>query len=148
MSTGKIEVWIVGRESLCSVSQQEWKVCLLDCCSRRVVVFCDRELCEATKCGTVEFDVPPGCYFILARAANDIAFGVDGEGHIRLKASGDERGIGAVGSGREHAHHNHGGRSPRKASMRIFCEISCPTRAATFIRGSGAGFTVPASRSE
>ena len=76
MSTGKIEVWIVGRESLCSVSQQEWKVCLHDCCSRRIVVFCDRELCEATKCGTVEFDVPPGCYFVLARGPNDIAFGV------------------------------------------------------------------------
>ena len=78
MSTGKIEVWIIGRESLCSVSQKEWKVCLLDCCSRHIVVFCERELCAETKCGTVEFDVPPGCYFLLARAPkdNDIAFGV------------------------------------------------------------------------
>jgi len=76
MSTGKIEVWIVGRESLCSVSQKEWRVCLLDCCGRHLVVFCDRELCAETKCGTVDFEVPPGCYFVLARAPNDIAFGV------------------------------------------------------------------------
>jgi hypothetical protein len=45
MSTGKIEVWIIGRESLCSVSQKVWEVCLLDCCHRRPVVFCDRKLC-------------------------------------------------------------------------------------------------------
>jgi hypothetical protein len=76
MSTGKIEVWIVGRESLCSVSQHEWKVCLLDCCSRRPVTFCGRELCEPTKCGTVDFEVPPGCYFVWASGPNDFAFGV------------------------------------------------------------------------
>ena len=82
MSTGKIEVWIIGRESLCRVSQKAWEVCLLDCCNRQPVVFCDRKLCAETKCGTVDFEVPPGCYFVRARAIvnpdqpPDIAFGV------------------------------------------------------------------------
>jgi hypothetical protein len=78
MSTGKIEVWIVGQESLCRVSQKNWTVCLFDCCSQSVVEFCNQEQCKETTCGTADFDVPPGCYVLLARSPNDndIAFGV------------------------------------------------------------------------
>ena len=76
MSTGKIEVWITGAENPCAVSQQEWEVCVFDCCSRQLVVWCDQRKCAVTKCGTVDFEVPPGCYFLRAKGAGDLAFGV------------------------------------------------------------------------
>ncbi len=79
MSTGKIEVWITGdlhAANPCAVSQKEWEVCVLDCCSRQIIEWCDQRKCGLTKCGMIDFQVPPGCYFLLARTPGDIAFGV------------------------------------------------------------------------
>ncbi len=80
MSTGKIEVWITGDVNPCAVSQKEWEVCVFDCCSRQLVEWCCQRKCGVTKCGTIDFEVPPGCYFLRALTSDptgrDLAFGV------------------------------------------------------------------------
>jgi hypothetical protein len=69
MSTG-IEVWITGEGTPCAVSLKEWKVCVFDCCRLGEVQLCEDEPCKTTKCGHVHFNVPPGCYFLRAFAAD------------------------------------------------------------------------------
>src|SRR5258708_39089587 len=77
MSTGKIEVWITGliifipgpipsaRIEPCRVNEGFWYVSVWDCC-REPLQWCGSTNCYATKCGNVEIEVPPGCYYLRA----------------------------------------------------------------------------------
>jgi hypothetical protein len=74
MSTG-IEVWITGGFDQggallppCTVNLLEWKVCVFDCCrpGEGPVQLCEDTSCKPTQCGHVHFNVPPGCYFLIA----------------------------------------------------------------------------------
>lgn len=76
MSTGKIEVWITGQITFipfpprvliepCRVNEGFWYVSVWDCC-RNPLQWCGSTNCYATKCGQVEIEVPPGCYYLRA----------------------------------------------------------------------------------
>ena len=74
MSTGKIEVWITGEGRPCTVSQKEWQVCVYDCCGGNFetpFIWCDQKKCGVTKCGMIDFEVPPGCYFLFATSSGE-----------------------------------------------------------------------------
>ena len=66
MGLAKINIWVSGMDDPCSVSDRTWYVTIYDCegnvlqwCGRRYVVM-------PARCGHLEVEVPPGCYYIKA----------------------------------------------------------------------------------
>lgn len=66
MGMAKINVWVSDLDDPCSVSSRTWYVTIYDCdgnvlewCGRRYVVM-------PARCGHLEVEVPPGCYYIKA----------------------------------------------------------------------------------
>ena len=66
MGLSKLNIWVSGMDDPCSVSDRTWYVTIYDCdgnvlqwCGRRYVVM-------PARCGHLEVEVPPGCYYIKA----------------------------------------------------------------------------------
>jgi len=66
MGMAKLNIWISGIDDPCAVDSRTWYVTIYDCdgnvlewCGRRYVVL-------RAKCGHLEVEVPPGCYYIKA----------------------------------------------------------------------------------
>ncbi len=66
MGMSKLNIWVSEIDDPCGVSDRTWFVTIYDCdgkvlewCGRRYVVI-------PAKCGHLEIEVPPGCYYIKA----------------------------------------------------------------------------------
>lgn len=66
MGLAKLNIWVSEMDDPCSVSNRTWYVTIYDCdgnvlqwCGRRYVVI-------PARCGHLEIEVPPGCYYIKA----------------------------------------------------------------------------------
>lgn len=66
MGMAKLNIWISGIDDPCTVSDRTWYVTIYQCdgnvlewCGRRYVVL-------PARCGHLEVEVPPGCYYIKA----------------------------------------------------------------------------------
>jgi hypothetical protein len=66
MGMAKLNIWVSDTDDPCSISPRTWYVTIYDCngnvlqwCGRRYVVM-------PAKCGHLEVEVPPGCYYIKA----------------------------------------------------------------------------------
>ncbi len=66
MGMAKLNVWISGIDDPCSIDSRTWYVTIYNCdgsvlqwCNKRYVVL-------PAKCGHLEVEVPPGCYYIKA----------------------------------------------------------------------------------
>jgi hypothetical protein len=66
MGMAKLNVWVSGLDDPCSIDDRTWYVTIYNCdgtvlqwCKKRYVVL-------PAKCGHLEVDVPPGCYYIKA----------------------------------------------------------------------------------
>jgi hypothetical protein len=66
MGLAKLNIWVSDTDDPCSVSSIPWYITIFDCdgnvlqwCGRRYVVM-------PAKCGHLEVEVPPGCYYIKA----------------------------------------------------------------------------------
>lgn len=66
MGMGKLNVWVSAMDNPCGIDDRTWYVTIYDCdgkvlqwCGRRYVVL-------PAKCGHLEVEVPPGCYYIKA----------------------------------------------------------------------------------
>ncbi|MCX6156250.1 MAG: hypothetical protein NT007_19030 [Candidatus Kapabacteria bacterium] len=62
----KLNVWISGMDDPCSVDSRTWYVTIFDC-DGHVLEWCKkRYIVMPAKCGHLEVEVPPGCYYIKA----------------------------------------------------------------------------------
>jgi hypothetical protein len=66
MGMAKLNIWVSGIDDPCSIDDRTWYVTIYNCdgnvlqwCGRRYVVL-------PAKCGHLEVEVPPGCYYIKA----------------------------------------------------------------------------------
>ena len=66
MGLSKLNIWVSDTDDPCSISPRTWYVTIYDCngqvfewCGRRYVVM-------PARCGHLEVDIPPGCYYIKA----------------------------------------------------------------------------------
>ena len=66
MGMSKLNVWISAMDDPCGISKRTWYVTIYDCdgnvlewCGRRYVVL-------PARCGHLEVEVPPGCYYLKA----------------------------------------------------------------------------------
>ena len=70
MSTAMLNVWITDIGDPCHIikphPEEQWYVHVVDC-DGRVVEWCGRRYRDIpAKCGHAEFELPPGCYAVLA----------------------------------------------------------------------------------
>ena len=66
MGMAKLNVWISGLDDPCSVDDRTWYVLVYDC-DGRVLEWCEKRYAVLpAKCGHLEVEVPPGCYYIRA----------------------------------------------------------------------------------
>ena len=66
MGLSKLNIWISDMDDLCSVSLLTWYVTIYDC-NGKVLEWCGRRyVVIPAKCGHLEIEVPPGCYYIKA----------------------------------------------------------------------------------
>lgn len=66
MGLSKLNVYISGIDDPCSVDQRTWYVIIYDC-DGRVLNHCGkRYVVLPAKCGHLEVELPPGCYYVKA----------------------------------------------------------------------------------
>jgi hypothetical protein len=67
MSTARLDIWCLRRDEPCLVEDRfEHFVYVVDC-KGNPIVWCGTKYVELkTKCGHLEIEVPPGCYFVGA----------------------------------------------------------------------------------
>jgi hypothetical protein len=67
MSTARLNVWVTAVGDPCRIdNQHQWYVHVLHC-EGDILEWCDRRYTNIpTRCGHVEFDIPPGCYMVCA----------------------------------------------------------------------------------
>jgi hypothetical protein len=66
MGMARLNIWVSGTDDPCSVDDKTWYIIIYDC-DGRVLEWCDRRyVVLPAKCGHLEVEVPPGCYFIRA----------------------------------------------------------------------------------
>jgi hypothetical protein len=66
MGMAKINVWVSDLDDLCSVSSRTWYVTIYDC-DGNVLQWCNKRYAVLpARCGHLEVEVPPGCYYIKA----------------------------------------------------------------------------------
>jgi len=66
MGMTKINVWVSGIDDPCSVDNRTWYVTIYDC-DGNVLQWCGKKyVVLPAKCGHLEVEVPPGCYYIKA----------------------------------------------------------------------------------
>ena len=67
MSTARLNVWITSVGNPCEIDMEhQWFVHVLHC-DGRILRWCGRTYTNIrTKCGHVEFPIPPGCYTVVA----------------------------------------------------------------------------------
>ena len=62
----KLNIWVSGMDDPCTVDDRTWYVTIYDC-DGNVLVWCKkRYVVLPAKCGHLEVEVPPGCYYIKA----------------------------------------------------------------------------------
>lgn len=67
MSTAKLNVWILRRDKRCQIEDRfEHFVYVVDCDGNPLVWCGTKYVALKTKCGHLELEVPPGCYFVGA----------------------------------------------------------------------------------
>lgn len=66
MGMAKLNVWISGIDDPCGVDSRTWYVTIYDC-DGNVLDWCGKKyVVLPARCGHLEVDVPPGCYYIKA----------------------------------------------------------------------------------
>jgi len=66
MGMGRLNVFVSGVDDPCSVDQRTWYVTIFDC-DGRVLEHCGRRyVVLPARCGHLEVEVPPGCYYVKA----------------------------------------------------------------------------------
>ena len=66
MGMAKLNIWISAIDDPCLVDNRTWYVTIYDC-DGNVLQWCGRKyVVLAAKCGHLEVEVPPGCYYIKA----------------------------------------------------------------------------------
>ena len=66
MGLSKLNIFVSGIDDPCSVDERTWYVTIYNC-EGKVLSFCGRRyVVIPAKCGHVEVEVPPGCYYIKA----------------------------------------------------------------------------------
>lgn len=66
MGMAKLNIWVSGLDDPCSVDDRTWYVTIYNC-DGGVLKWCDRTYAVLpAKCGHLEVEVPPGCYYIKA----------------------------------------------------------------------------------
>jgi hypothetical protein len=82
MGMANLNVWVSGLDDPCSIDNRTWYVTIYNCdgevlewCGRRFVVL-------RAKCGHLEVEVPPGCYYLRAVWSFSIGDGVIYVNHL------------------------------------------------------------------
>jgi hypothetical protein len=66
MGMSKLNIWVSGEDDPCSISDRTWYVTIFDC-DGNVLQWCGKKyVVMPAKCGHLEVEVPPGCYYIKA----------------------------------------------------------------------------------
>lgn len=66
MGMAKLNVWVSGLDNPCAVDNRTWYVTIFDC-DGHVLEWCGkRYIVLPARCGHLEVDVPPGCYYVKA----------------------------------------------------------------------------------
>jgi len=66
MGMATLNIWISGIDDPCTISDRTWYVTIYEC-NGNVLQWCGKKyVCLPAKCGHLEVDVPPGCYYIKA----------------------------------------------------------------------------------
>ena len=66
MGMAKLNVWVSGTDDPCSISDRTWYVTIFNC-DGEVLQWCGKKyVVLPAKCGHLEVEVPPGCYYIKA----------------------------------------------------------------------------------
>ncbi|RMF89966.1 MAG: hypothetical protein D6733_05110 [Methanobacteriota archaeon] len=66
MGMAKLNVWVSGLDDPCKVDNRTWYVTIYDC-DGNVLEWCGKKyVVLPAKCGHLEVEVPPGCYYIKA----------------------------------------------------------------------------------
>lgn len=66
MGLAKLNIWVSGMDDPCSVDNRTWYVTIYNC-DGEVLRWCDKTYAVLpAKCGHLEVEVPPGCYYIKA----------------------------------------------------------------------------------
>jgi hypothetical protein len=66
MGMAKLNVWISAMDDPCGVDNRTWYVTIYDC-DGNVLEWCGRKyVVLPAKCGHLEIEVPPGCYYLKA----------------------------------------------------------------------------------
>ncbi len=66
MGMAKLNIWISGIDDPCSVDKRTWYVTIYDC-DGNVLQWCGKKyVVLPAKCGHLEVEVPPGCYYLKA----------------------------------------------------------------------------------
>ena len=66
MGMAKLNVWISATDDPCGVDDRTWYVTIYDC-DGNVLQWCGRKyVVLPAKCGHLEVEVPPGCYYLKA----------------------------------------------------------------------------------
>jgi len=66
MGMAKLNVWVSGLDEPCKVDNRTWYVTIYDC-DGNVLEWCGKKyVVLPAKCGHLEVEVPPGCYYIKA----------------------------------------------------------------------------------
>lgn len=66
MGMSRLNIWISETDDPCGISDRTWYVTIYDC-DGKVLEWCGRKyVVMPAKCGHLEVEVPPGCYYIKA----------------------------------------------------------------------------------
>lgn len=66
MGMSKLNIFVSGVDDPCSIDDRTWYVTIFDC-DGRVLTWCGRRfVVMPARCGHLEVEVPPGCYYIKA----------------------------------------------------------------------------------
>lgn len=66
MGLAKLNIWVSDTDDPCKVSNRTWYITIFDC-DGNVLQWCDKKyVVMPAKCGYLEVEVPPGCYYIKA----------------------------------------------------------------------------------
>jgi hypothetical protein len=66
MGMSKLNIWVSGTDDPCTISDRTWFVTIFDC-DGNVLQWCGKKyVVLPAKCGHLEVEVPPGCYYIKA----------------------------------------------------------------------------------
>lgn len=64
MGMAKLNIWVSAIDDPCGVDDRTWYITIFDC-NGKVLEWCGkRYVVLPAKCGHLEVDVPPGCYYI------------------------------------------------------------------------------------